>query len=149
MSVGLRVSNVLKDQQAKLCIEALLGMIRFDPVSGKWSPDFDKIRPLAEQLGCFDHAGLNHVLGLINSLSSVFGADAKFINAYDTENTALPEMSVSITKELSKQLIEQQTQLYPKTIKSISRYFFNPKIYHTKNLYESYIITLMSTVMAI
>ena len=114
------VSNVLENQQAKICIEALLGLIRFDAVSGKWSPDFDKIRPLAEQLGCFDHISLNHVLGLINNLSGVFGADGKLMNAYDIQNAALPEMSVSITKELSKQLMEQQTKLYPKAMKSIS-----------------------------
>ena len=68
--------NILGDPSAKVCVEALLALLERDNVTGKLSPNLDKIRPLAEQLGGFHDENLKSILSVVDKLSSVYGGSA-------------------------------------------------------------------------
>ena len=102
--------NILGDPSVKVCVEALLALLERDNVTGKLSPNLDKIRPLAEQLGGFHDENLKSLLSVVDKLSSVYGGNATSLgDTFDgIDGTSLTK---SLTREFSQQLAAQNSKL--------------------------------------
>ena len=102
--------NILGDPSVKVCVEALLALLERDNVTGKLSPNLDKIRPLAEQLGGFHDENLKSLLSVVDKLSSVYGGNATSLgDTFDgIDGTSLTK---SLTREFSQQLAAQNIKL--------------------------------------
>ena len=90
------LSRLIEDPNAKLCLEALCALLRRDALSGAFSPDLEKIKPLALALGGFEEDKLQAVINIVAKLSDIYGGISSF--------RELQEGAESITHDIAQQL---------------------------------------------